>query len=165
MICDIFNERLYDKLENANNVYAKLIYKTLYHVSDALYLETREHFRLPPDGEWKPIAPGTWWGGEYQNIWVKTSVVVPKEAEGKKLFFVPHAGAVENLFFLNGKPKGIVNSRNDFIGGMHSAQMISDNAKAGDVYDIALECYAGHLDTGTQPYDHYGEDMMAILSS
>lgn len=39
--------------------------------------------------------------------------------------------------------------------------MITDNARAGDTYQIALECYAGHLDTGTQPYDHYGEDMMA----
>lgn len=51
MVCDIFNRRLYDKLEYANNVYAKLIYKTLFPVSDALYLETKEHFRLPPEGE------------------------------------------------------------------------------------------------------------------
>lgn len=162
MVCDIFNRRLYDKLEYANNVYAKLIYKTLFPVSDALYLETKEHFRLPPEGEWKPMPLSPqWWGGEYQNIWVKTTVTVPKEAEGKKLFLVPHTGAVENLFFLDGKPRGIINSKNDFIGGMHSAQMITDNARAGDTYQIALECYAGHLDTGTQPYDHYGEDMMA----
>lgn len=51
MVCDIFNRRLYDKLEYANNVYAKLIYKTLFPVSDALYLETKEHFRLPPEGD------------------------------------------------------------------------------------------------------------------
>ena len=161
MVCEIFNRRMYDKLENANNIYAKLIFKTLYPVSDALCLETKEHFRLPPEGDWKPLAPATFWGGEYQNIWIKTTVTVPKEAEGKKLFLVPRTGAVENLFFLNGVPSGIINSKNDFIGGMHSAQMIADCASAGDVYQVALECYAGHLDTGTQPYDHYGEDLMA----
>ena len=65
MVCDIFNRRLYDKLEYANNVYAKLIYKTLFPVSDALYLETKEHFRLPPEGEWKPMPLSPqWWGGE-----------------------------------------------------------------------------------------------------
>ena len=100
MVCEIFNRRMYDKLENANNIYAKLIFKTLYPVSDALCLETKEHFRLPPEGDWKPLAPATFWGGEYQNIWIKTTVTVPKEAEGKKLFLVPRTGAVENLFFL-----------------------------------------------------------------
>jgi hypothetical protein len=70
---------------------------------------------------------------------------VPEEAAGKKLYAVAKTGAVEVLFFIDGKPAGIYNSRGDFFGGMHSAQLICENAVPGTSYKLAFECYAGPL--------------------
>jgi len=158
MVYERYTGRMHGKLKAAADIYSKLIFAKVGELSDAVYLDTAEHFRSVPAEGWQPLEKGRRWGGEWQNMWVAGKAVVPAEAAGKKLYTVSNANAVEILFFVNGKPCGIFNSKNDFIGAMHSAELITADAKEGDVYDLAFECYAGHFCAGTAPYANYGRD-------
>ncbi len=161
MIYDRFMDKMFDKLDKANQQYAKMMYKPVGTLTELMRYDTEEHLRSVPADGWKPLAEGDNWGGEWQNMWVRGKVVVPAEAEGKKLYVLPKANAVEILYFLDGKPYGIINSKHgDFIGGKHAAQQITPCAKTGDTYEVALECYAGHYYPGTQPFDNYGADVI-----
>lgn len=148
-------DRLLQKMERALQVYAPLLYQPVGALENAQGLTTREHFRAVPEGGFAPIAPGTSWGGEWMNLWVKGSFTVPAALDGQTLYAVSHCGGVEQLFFLNGEPHGIFNAKNrDFIGGNHAAQPLGA-VRAGETYAMAFECYAGHFCVGSSPYDHY----------
>ena len=152
-------DRTYEKFESVLEIYAARILKTVSQACPVYACETMEHLRLPPErGEMKQIAPGQSWGTEYGNLWLETDVTVPAEADGKILCAIPDADAVEILCFKDGKPAGIINSKNHFIGGEHPAFFVSFGAKAGETVSLAFECYAGHTCFGTQPYDAYGRD-------
>ncbi len=152
-------ERTYKKFDNVLDYYAAHIFRPIMKVDHAVALETIEHLRLPPDtASMKPVEPGYVWGSEYSSMWLKTSFTVPAEADGEILCAIPDANAVEILCFKNGKPTGIINSKNRFIGGEHSAMFVDKCAHAGDAIELAFECYAGHYSPGTRPYDRYGQD-------
>ena len=81
-----FNERLIIKIKNAVKEYEKRIYKPAAVIEKVKGLETKEHFRTPPENNcFKDISSGFIWGGEYSNIWIKTEYTVPKSLEGKAL--------------------------------------------------------------------------------
>lgn len=152
-------ERTYQKFDNVLEHYARRIIRNVAKIDTVLAVETTDHLRLPPeDAAMQEIQPGYVWGAEYSNIWVKTTVTVPEEADGEILCAIPNVDAVEVLCFKNGKPAGIINSKHRFIGGNHAFMFVDDCAKAGDVIELAFECYAGHFCAGTQPYDNYGRD-------
>ncbi|MBO5257603.1 MAG: alpha-mannosidase [Clostridia bacterium] len=152
-------DRTYKKFDSVMNIYARYLFKSVAKTDAVLALETADHLRLPPDDSaMTEIAPGYIWGGEYSNIWLKTSITVPAEADGEILCAIPDVNAVEILCFKNGKPAGIINSKNRFLGGDHSFMFVDAEAKAGETIDLAFECYAGHFCAGTQPYDNYGRD-------
>ncbi|MGN1345381.1 MAG: alpha-mannosidase [Eubacteriales bacterium] len=152
-------ERTYRKFDNVLELYARYILRSVMTTERALAVETTEHLRRPPeDADLQEIVPGTAWGAEYSNLWLKTTVTVPKEADGEIFCAVPDVNATEILCFKNGKPAGIINSKNRFIGGDHSFMFVDSCAKAGETIDLAFECYAGHFCAGTQPYEHYGSD-------
>lgn len=152
-------ERTYRKFQNVLELYAGHILRTISVTDSVLALETEEHLRLPPaDSEMHEIKSGYTWGGEYSNIWLKTAVKVPDEADGEIFCAIPEANATEILCFKNGKPAGIINSKNRFIGGNHAFMFVDTSARAGDVVELAFECYAGHFCAGTQPYENYGHD-------
>lgn len=146
-----------DKLKNCNNIYSNLIFNKVGELCDTVKLETSAHLRSVPADGWENFNDPFRWGGEWQNLWVKGSVTVPAGAAGKKLYAVAKTGAVEILYFINGKPAGLFNSKGDYIGAVHSAELITANAVPGDSFDLAFECYAGHHCAGTQPYERYGE--------
>ena len=155
----IYIDRTYRKFDSALKLYAKKILTTVGQAGPVFALETVDHLRLPPDAaSMTEIAPGTEWGSEYGNIWLNTKLTVPAEADGGILCAIPDADAVEILCFKDGKPAGIINSKNNFIGGEHPAFFITFDAKAGETIDLAFECYAGHTCLGTQPYEQYGRD-------
>ncbi|MFA6948944.1 MAG: hypothetical protein WCQ72_08175, partial [Eubacteriales bacterium] len=158
MIYDSYFGRIWDKLSKVTQIYCELMFKTAGELSGCEYYETDEHLRKPPEDGWKPLEGGKRWGGEWQNMWVRGKAVVPASAAGKKLYVKPDTSAVEILCFRDGKPSGIINSKgSDVMNGLHSASFITDGAREGDEYDIALECYAGHFCVGTSPYDNYGK--------
>lgn len=146
---NMYDERLIDqtlrKIKIVIPEYEKMIFEKVGEIEDAHYLITKEHLRAVPTDGLEKLEKGMQWGTYYDNLWVVGKTTVPKEAEGKKLYAVSHAGKGEELFFVNGVPSGIFSWKQfNCTGGAHDAQLITSNAKEGDVYDLAFECYAGH---------------------
>lgn len=156
---DPYINRTYEKIEKALEFYGSRIFKTIGWAEHVYSYSTQEHLRQPPaEALLQPIAPETSWGGEYSNLWLCTALTVPNEADGRILCAIPEADAVEILCFKNGIPAGIINSKNQFIGGAHSAMFIDAHAQAGEHITLAFDCYAGHDCLGTSPYDNYDRE-------
>ncbi len=158
MIYEKYSKRVAGKLENLNKLYASLIYEKVDEMSDLKGVQTKDHLRTPPKDNLEKIEKGYRWGGEYMNLWLIGSYTVPQELASKRLSVVLKTGAYEALFFKNGQPDGIFNSKGDYMGIMHSAQVITDSAVPGEVFDLAFECYAHHYVAGYGPYENYGKD-------
>ena len=153
---EAYIQRTYSKIEKTLEYYAKHIFRTVAKAENVLAMQTPEHLRRPPEAEqMQPIQPGTSWGEEYGNLWLRTTFTVPETLAGQQLCVIPDVHAVEILCFKNGVPAGIINSKNDFLGGNHSAMFLVADAVPGTTLDIALECYAGHDCPGTQPFENY----------
>ena len=153
---EAYIKRTHQKIEATLELYARHVFQTVASADNVLALQTHEHLRTPPQPEdMAPICPGTQWGSEYGNLWLRTSYTVPEELAGQQLCVIPDVHAVEILCFKNGIPAGIINSKNDFLGGNHSAMFLESDAVPGTTIHIALECYAGHDCPGTQPLETY----------
>ncbi len=158
MIYERYSNRVLGKLENLNKIYANLMYAKADTLPSPVGLSTKEHFRTPPTERLSPLSAGDRWGGEYMNLWIKGTYTVPAHLAGQKLYVIPHTDAYETLFFKNGIPDGIFNSKGDYMGIMHSAQLLTDCAKEGETFDLAFECYAHHFCADCHPYLHYGSE-------
>ena len=158
-----FQQRTNEKFQSVLELYAAQMWEPVAEVPELVCYATGEHLRLPPAPEMmQPLAKETPWGGEYQNLWVSCDITVPAEAEGKILGAVIDAEAVEVLCFRGNDPVGIINSKNQFLGGMHSAMFVSPCAKAGETFRLSFECYAGHTCLGCYPYENYVRDDNAL---
>lgn len=150
-------KRVFSKLENSLRIYEKLIFTEVGQLQDVTALYTHEHLRSVPESGTEPIAKGTTWGDEWGSLWVKGSFEITEELAEKPVYALSECGGVEQLFFVNGVPKGIFNSKNrEFIGGVHCSQYIG-RFKKGERFELAFECYAGHYDPDTDPYNNYFE--------
>ena len=165
MVYNNYTDRVLGKLENLNKIYANMMYTKVDTLKDTVGLRTIEHLRTPPTEGLEPLNVGDRWGGEYMNLWIKCSYTIPKELEGKKLYVIPHTDAYEIMFFKNGIPDGIFNSKGDYMGIMHSAQLLTDNAIAGESFNLAFECYANHFCADCHPYVHYGKEVPVAKES
>ena len=128
MVYDNYSNRVLGKLENLNKIYADLMYTKIDTLKDLTSLQTKEHLRMPPTEGLSPLSIGERWGGESMNLWIMGKYTVPAELAGKKLHVIPHTGAYEIMFFKNGVPDGLFNSKGDYMGIMHSAQLLTGNA-------------------------------------
>ena len=147
--------RVFSKLEAALKIYEKLIFEKAGMLCNTEAYFTKEHLRSEPDDGFEPIAAGTQWGEEWDNMWLRGDFTIPAELDGAALYAVSDCGGAEQLFFLNGIPKGLINSKNrDFVGGHHASRYLG-KYKAGETVHLAFECYAGHYDPNTDPYDDY----------
>ena len=158
MLHERYSSRMCRKLEDINIIYSRLMYVKVGEIENPRYFETLEHLRSIPDEPFSPLEKGMEWGGEYMNMWIVGSFTVPEELSGKALWAIPDTGAYETLFFKNGKPDGNYNSKGDYMGIMHSAQKITDNALPGEKIDLAFECYAGHFIVDCHPLNYYGNN-------
>ena len=155
MYYENLKNRIFSKLEHALPIYQKLLYQKVGELQQPESLMTKEHLRSVPAEGFAPIEKGTSWGGEWENLWVRGSFTVPPELDGQPLYVISSCGGYEQMFFLNGAPKGLFNTKNrDFIGGRHAAQYLGV-AKAEETLLLAFECYAGHFCVDTDPYDNY----------
>ncbi len=160
MVANKYSEKTYTKYENVIKTISRLIFREITVPEKVYMLETTKHLRIPPSKEnMTEIVPGTAWGSEYSNMWLKCEITVPACAEGEVLCAVPNANAVEILCFKNGKPAGIINSKNQFIGGDHSVMFVSPCAHAGENIELDFECYAGHKAFGEAPMAQYDDDI------
>ncbi len=153
----MYNEELklkvYDKLQDVAKLYANKIFVKIGSLENAQGFYTKEHLREVPKNGWTELENGTKWGfEEYDNLWVKGTYTVPEEYANVELYAVSNAGGVEQLFFVDEKPKGLFNSKfRDHIGGTHSARRIG-KAETGKQWQLAFECYAGHICVGASPF-------------
>ena len=147
--------RIFEKLNSALKIYAEMIYQKVGELENTRAFFTKEHLRAVPAEGYAPIAAGDGWGAEWDNMWLRGEYTIPAALDGRDLHAVSGCGGCEQLFFLNGEPKGIINSKNrDFVGGSHASQYLG-KAVAGQTLALAFECYAGHYDPNTDPYDDY----------
>jgi len=101
----------------------------------------------------KSIFPkGMQWGKKWEYGWFFTEVTIPQECAGERVIFVPFertlvkeicSGSLEQyvegegIVYVNGKIYGAVDRE-------HMTITLSENAKPGEIYNIAMELYAGH---------------------
>ena len=150
-------KQTYRKLLRVMENYKSLMFEPVGRLQ-AEGLETREHFRRPPETGWQPLAEGQAWGGLNMNLWVRGRFTVPESAAGKSLYVRSHADGREQLLFVNGVPKGIFSWKHGPDGGAHDSRLLSKNAAPGDVYDLALECWDRQLEGGEDRFDAASRD-------
>lgn len=159
MYNESYDRRTMLKYWNILEQYAKRIYTDIGTPENVLAYRTHDHLRKPPKKEdMFSIEPGFEWGGEWDNLWLSFDVTIPAEYEGRSIFVIPNTGAVEYLCFRNDIPSGIINTKNDFIGGGHAAFLVENCAKAGQTVHVSLEGYSGHWCPGCNPDEKYGID-------
>lgn len=98
--------------------------------------------------EFKPMSKGEKWGKEWEYLWLRSKFTIPKEAEGKAIIMNINVGG-EDALYVNGEEFGA--RRHDWV--RDDIHRISDNyltksAVAGTEYELVIEAYAGHEDTG-----------------
>ncbi|GIP30337.1 alpha-mannosidase [Paenibacillus sp. J23TS9] len=97
------------------------------------------------------IVPGQRWGEKWEYGWFHSTVVVPKEAEGKRIVAMLDFGS-EATVYIN----GIVSGAKDLN---HHYVTLSRSAKTGEQFDIVAEAYAGHTDSRPM----FGESQLCIF--
>lgn len=107
---------------------------------------TGEH--LSPDeaaqGPFRPVETGFQWGETWEYCWFKTSVVLPEQAEGKRIVLGLKPGG-ESTLFVNGRSFGTY--RADWVTEAHhylEDNVLTPSGTAGERFDILMETYAGH---------------------
>ncbi len=139
------------KLNRFLDMLEERMFETVSNVQMDIF-QTKEHYYdVPDDALFTPPVSNTW-GGESMYGWFKGDFVVPKELEGKALFAIPKTDFYEALLYVNNEPHSNY-AKKIAIGphGNHYANRFVKSAKTGDVYHLALECYAHHEVMGTGP--------------
>lgn len=95
-------------------------------------------------GPFVPMPEGTRWGKSYEYAWFRTTITLPKEAQGKRIAMDLNAGG-EACVFIDRKSFGTY--RMNWV--KEPLHYIVDNylpypAQEGQRYEIMLETYAGH---------------------
>ena len=107
---------------------------------------TMEH--LSPEeamkGQFELVEPGFTWGKTWEYCWFRGKVVLPAEAEGKRIVMDLRPDG-ESTLFVNGQEFGTyraswVTQKHHFI----EDNVLSTAAAAGTEYEILMETYAGH---------------------
>ncbi|MBP3359983.1 MAG: alpha-mannosidase [Clostridia bacterium] len=88
------------------------------------------------ESDYTPIAVGEHWGGHDLSCFFKNTIVIPENMDGEKVSLQIFLGG-DSLLYVNGEPyQGLDPFRN--------AVILSDCAKAGDVYELYIESYCYH---------------------
>jgi len=126
---------------------AQIIPTGLYQTYEPLNAVPGAHLysELPADGKW---------GGEGIYGWFKGEFIVPEQLDGKALFAYPKMTFYEATLWVNGRIHS--NFAAKFVYGSHGnhyCNRICAAAKAGEKFELALECYAYHLVPGCMPLE------------
>lgn len=153
-------EKTLNKLKRLEQIYTACIFTEAAEVP-VCFLETDAHLYEPPGEEenWRPAASGTEWGTAWGSAWFKGAFTVPEALDGKDLYIRAETDGVEAMLWKNGSPSGIfTHAREAENRGNHHTLLLASEARAGAVYDLALEAYAGHPVYGTQPYQTFASN-------
>ncbi|MCQ2450335.1 MAG: hypothetical protein MJ132_09165, partial [Clostridia bacterium] len=160
---DVYTTKTINKVKRMYDDYKKYLYNTVTELScenaviPAPPEDPAERAKfsaaMPQDG-WKVIKAGDTWGGDFRYDWFRAQYTVPQELDGKTLLIKPDIGLAEALLFINGKPSGLFDYNPEIkcnSARLHEVQPLAFDAKAGETFEIVLECYAGHELYGTHP--------------
>lgn len=86
--------------------------------------------------EFVPMPQGTPWGSKWEYGWFQAEFVLPREAEGHRVFLHPEVGG-EMLIWVNGKTAGSRDLK-------HNGITLTRCGKEGESFFIVAESYAGH---------------------
>ncbi len=123
--------------------------KDFYHPLGPIALEaafTMDHL-TPEQAQglpFEPIAPGTAWGRTWEYCWLRGTVILPAESEGKRVVMDLCTGG-ETTVFVNGRSFGTY--RDSWVRTPHhfiEDNFLTDCGRPGESYGILLEAYAGH---------------------
>ncbi|WP_169081349.1 alpha-mannosidase [Paenibacillus sp. PL91] len=100
--------------------------------------ETKERLSYMKIGDYRfePMQVGDRWGGNWIYAWLRASITVPPEAEGKRLVALADFGS-EATIYMNGVVRGALDLQHDSV-------TLTRSAKAGETFEIVAEAYAGH---------------------
>lgn len=87
-------------------------------------------------GSFSPMPTGTKWGAKWEYGWFKGRIILPDEAQGRRIVVKIDTGA-EGIVFINGENAGSIDHAHEEI-------TITKSGIPGKVYDILIESYAGH---------------------
>jgi len=94
--------------------------------------------------EWEPFVTGDRWGGRDLHTWFRTEIRIPERFGGKTVVFTVNTGREGEWDALN--PQFLLYINGIIVQGLdvnHRDTILSDNAIAGEVYNIALHGYSG----------------------
>lgn len=104
------------------------------------------------DGQpFQRMASGQRWGEKWGYGWFRSTIIVPKEAEGKRLVAMLDFGS-EATLYINGMISGAMDLNHHYV-------TLTRSANAGESYEIIAEAYAGH--DGSLP--SFGESQLCIF--
>ena len=137
------------RIEKWMRVLVKDIYRPLSPIEFSGYTTfDRLDYADAVNGDFKPLRTGDRWGKEWEYLWAKAKLTIPEAADGRRVVMRLNLGG-ESAVFVNGEEFGA--RRNDWVRDeIHriSDLTLAKSAKAGDTYDLVMEVYAGHTDTG-----------------
>ena len=146
--------RMLGKLRRFEQTLESKIFVNCDEVDFSIYETDERLHEIPADELFKPVERGYVWGGEGKYCWFKGKYTVPEELDGRQLFIWPDMDCYEGFLWVNGLPYGIfANKFHQTAHGNHYCALFANEAHAGDVFDIAIELYAGHYVIGTSPYE------------
>lgn len=132
----IFTDRNVKDIEDFFLYAEKRMYKKISEISfDCFFTKERLTLDEAKKQPVNPVTRGTKWGYKYEYGWFFAKVVIPPECENKRVVFKADLG--ECVAFVNGEVYGALDKE-------HKEITLSESAVSGDIYDIALEVYAGH---------------------
>ncbi len=97
------------------------------------------------------ITRGQQWGEKWGYGWFRSTIIVPKEGEGKRLVAMLDFGS-EATVYVDGIVSGAKDLNHDYV-------TLTRSAKSGEQFEIVAEAYAGHSDS--QPM--FGESQLCIF--
>ena len=102
------------------------------------YFTTMDHLPLAQaaQGPFQLAYEGTRWGKKWEYGWFRARAEVPAALSGLRLTLSLGVGE-EMLVWVNGQEAGAIDKK-------HSHITLTRCARAGEVFDIIAECYAGH---------------------
>ena len=124
-----------------------LVYKNPVKISSYKYIESDEKFNdieAIDTSDWQEITNQQLWGGHEKYFWFETFVTIPKEYEGQCVVYELKTGREGEWDATN--PQFTIFVNNKRIQGLdvnHRDIILTESAKAGDVYRIVLSAFTG----------------------
>lgn len=145
---NIIHAEWWERLVHWMRVLKQELYEPLGEISwEACRTKEQLSIEKALTGDFIPVSQGFTWGEQWEYCWFKGSIVLPKEAEGKRIVLNLEPGG-ESTLFVNGKSFGTY--RSDQVAPIHEKHhyfednILTREAKTGEQFQIVMETYAGH---------------------